>query len=96
MNRFFCPKKVVMDLYEEIAGEELRAIGQSAVRELVQERELRIGQLVQRRRQRMQRKYFSAWLQSAKKQKRQREILTHFPSMPASLSLETQVLRSRV
>ena len=83
--------QVVLDLYDEIANGELQKVAIETVRELHEERERRIQELLERQRLWKQRKYFSEWLKSAKKQRRQRDALLNFPSVPGSLCLEEQV-----
>lgn len=83
--------QVVLDLYDEIASEEVPKVARESIRELHEERERRIQELQDRQRLRKQKKYFSEWLKSAKKQRRQRDALLNFPSVPGSLRLEEQV-----
>ena len=83
--------QVVQDLYDEISAGELNKIAQDSIRELHEERERKIEELLIRQKLRKQKKYFSLWLKSAKKQRRQKDALLNFPSVPGSLQLEEQV-----
>jgi len=83
--------EIVLDLYNEVAKDEIKSLCQDSIRELHEERERKIVELQKKHRLRKERKVFTLWQKIARKQKKQRDTLNHFPSIPSHLNLDQQV-----
>jgi len=67
------------------------SVANDSIRELLDEREKKIAEFRRNQRLRLQKKYFLAWLKTAKKQRKRKNALLHFPAMPGSSQLVEQV-----
>ncbi len=83
--------EIVIDLYDEVAEDEMKSLCRDSIRELHEERERKIVELQEKHRLKKERKVFDLWRKIARKQKKQRDTLNHFPSMPSRLTLDQQV-----
>ena len=83
--------EIVLDLYDEVAVDEMKSLCQDSIRELREERERKIVELQKKHRLRKERKVFALWRKIARKQKKQRDTLVHFPSISSHLNLDQQV-----